>query len=201
MDELTKMKNGYLYNASAAELIEARKRCKDLLYEYNQLLPSQTNKRRELLRTLIHTNGNFQIELNFYCDYGFHITIGNDFYANHGCVMLDCAEIIIGDRVLIGPNVGIFTAAHPLDVEYRKQGLEYALPIIIEDDVWIGGNTTINPGVTIHKGAVIGSGSVITKDVAEYAIAVGNPAKIIRRLSEADKRKDALRFYTNNRHN
>ena len=110
--------------------------------------------------------------------------------------MLDCAEIIIGDRVLIGPNVGIFTAAHPLDVEYRKQGLEYALPIIIEDDVWIGGNTTINPGVTIHKGAVIGSGSVITKDVAEYAIAVGNPAKIIRRLSEADKRKDALRFYT-----
>ncbi len=201
MDELTKMKNGYLYNASAAELIEARKRCKDLLYEYNQLLPSQTNKRRELLRTLIHTNGNFQIESNFYCDYGFHITIGNDFYANHGCVMLDCAEIIIGDRVLIGPNVGIFTAAHPLDVEYRKQGLEYALPIIIEDDVWIGGNTTINPGVTIHKGAVIGSGSVITKDEAEYAIAVGNPAKIIRRLSEADKRKDALRFYTNNRHN
>ena len=201
MDELTKMKNGYLYNASAAELIEARKRCKDLLYEYNQLLPSQTNKRRELLRTLIHTNGNFQIESNFYCVYGFHITIGNDFYANHGCVMLDCAEIIIGDRVLIGPNVGIFTAAHPLDVEYRKQGLEYALPIIIEDDVWIGGNTTINPGVTIHKGAVIGSGSVITKDVAEYAIAVGNPAKIIRRLSEADKRKDALRFYTNNRHN
>lgn len=196
MDELTKMKNGYLYNASAPKLIEARKRCKDVLYEYNQLLPSQTNKRRELLRTLIHAKGNFQIESNFYCDYGFHITIGDDFYANHGCVMLDCAEIIIGDRVLIGPNVGIFTAAHPLDVEYRKQGLEYALPILIEDDVWIGGNTTINPGVTIHKGAVIGSGSVVTKDVPEYSIAVGNPAKIIRRLSEADKRKDAMRFYT-----
>ena len=196
MDELTKMKNGYLYNASAPQLIEARKRCKDLLYEYNRLLPSQTNKRRELLRTLIHAKGNFQIESNFYCDYGFHITIGDEFYANHGCVMLDCAEIIIGDRVLIGPNVGIFTAAHPLDVEYRKQGLEYALPILIEDDVWIGGNTTINPGVTIHKGAVIGSGSVVTKDVAEYSIAVGNPAKIIRRLSEADKRKDALRLYT-----
>lgn len=196
MDELTKMKNGYLYNASAPQLIEARKRCKDLLYEYNQLLPSQTNKRRELLRTLIHAKGNFQIESNFYCDYGFHITIGDEFYANHGCVMLDCAEIIIGDRVLIGPNVGIFTAAHPLDVEYRKQGLEYALPILIEDDVWIGGNTTINPGVTIHKGAVIGSGSVVTKDVAEYSIAVGNPAKIIRRLGDADKRKDAMRFYT-----
>lgn len=196
MDELTKMKNGYLYNASAPQLIEARKRCKDLLYEYNRLLPSQTNKRRELLRTLIHAKGNFQIESNFYCDYGVHITIGDEFYANHGCVMLDCAEIIIGDRVLIGPNVGIFTAAHPLDVEYRKQGLEYALPILIEDDVWIGGNTTINPGVTIHKGAVIGSGSVVTKDVPEYSIAVGNPAKIIRRLSEADKRKDAMRFYT-----
>lgn len=196
MDELTKMKNGYLYNASAPQLIEARKRCKDLLYEYNRLLPSQTNKRRELLRTLIHAKGNFQIESNFYCDYGFHITIGDEFYANHGCVMLDCAEIIIGDRVLIGPNVGIFTAAHPLDVEYRKQGLEYALPILIEDDVWIGGNTTINPGVTIHKGAVIGSGSVVTKDVAEYSIAVGNPAKIIRRLGDADKRKDAMRFYT-----
>lgn len=196
MDELTKMKNGYLYNASAPQLIEARKRCKDLLYEYNRLLPSQTNKRRELLRTLIHAKGNFQIESNFYCDYGFHITIGDEFYANHGCVMLDCAEIIIGDRVLIGPNVGILTAAHPLDVEYRKQGLEYALPILIEDDVWIGGNTTINPGVTIHKGAVIGSGSVVTKDVAEYSIAVGNPAKIIRRLGDADKRKDAMRFYT-----
>lgn len=196
MDELTKMKNGYLYNASASKLVEARKRCKDVLYEYNRLLPSQTNKRRELLRTLIHAKGNFQIESNFYCDYGVHITIGDEFYANHGCVMLDCAEIIIGDRVLIGPNVGIFTAAHPLDVEYRKQGLEYALPILIEDDVWIGGNTTINPGVTIHKGAVIGSGSVVTKDVAEYSIAVGNPAKIIRRLSEADKRKDALRLYT-----
>lgn len=196
MDELTKMKNGYLYNASDKALAEARKRCKDLLYEYNRLLPSKVKERQKLLRTLIHAKGNFQIESEFLCDYGFHITIGDDFYANHGCVMLDCAEIIIGDRVLIGPNVGIFTAAHPLHLDYRKQGLEYALPIIIEDDVWIGGNTTINPGVTIHKGAVIGSGSVVTKEIAEYTIAVGNPAKIIRRLNEADKRKDYQRFYT-----
>lgn len=195
MDELTKMKNGYLYDASDKKLAEAREACKDLLFAYNQMPPSHKKERNALLSTLIHAQGKFHIESNFQCDYGFHITIGDDFYANHNCIMLDCAPITIGDRVLIGPNVGIFTAAHPLHSDLRKQGYEYALSIAIEDDVWIGGNTVINPGITIHKGAVIGSGSVVNKDIPANALAVGNPIRIIRILKEADKQRDLQRFY------
>lgn len=195
MNELLKMKNGYLYNAYDTELVKARSICKEMLHTYNQLPPSASKERNELLSKLLHTKGSFHIESSFQCDYGFHITIGNDFYANHNCVMLDCAEIIIGDHVLIGPNVGIYTAAHPLHPDVRRQHLEYALPIIIEDDVWIGGNTVINPGVTIHKGAVIGSGSVVNRDVDEYSLAVGNPIRIVRKLSEADRQNDYQRIW------
>lgn len=196
MDELTKMKNGYLYDASDKELKDARKACKEILFTYNQIPPSNTKERNALLATLINTNGQFHIESDFQCDYGFHITIGDDFYANHNCVMLDCANITIGDRVLIGPNVGIFTAAHPIHPDLRKQHLEYALPIIIGNDVWIGGNTVINPGVTIHDGAIIGSGSVVNKDVPANTIVVGNPIRILRVISEADKQRDLQRFFT-----
>ena len=195
MDELTKMKKGYLYYADDPALIEARSTCKDILFAYNQIPPSHIKERTALLSTLIHAEGKFHIESNFYCDYGFHITVGDEFYANHNCVMLDCAPIVIKDRVLIGPNVSIFTATHPLHHELRRQGLEYALPILIEDDVWIGGNTVINPGVTIHAGAVIGSGSVVTKEIPANALAVGNPIRILRILDEADKRRDLQHFY------
>lgn len=195
MNELTKMQKGYLYDASDQALVAARRKCKDILFAYNQMLPSKTKERNALLSSLLHMQESFHIESDFYCDYGFHITIGNDFYANHNCIMLDCAPITIGDRVLIGPNVSLFTATHPLHRELRKQGLEYALPITIENDVWIGGNTVINPGVTIHEGAVIGSGSVVNKDICANALAVGNPIRIIRILDDHDLRNDLQRFY------
>lgn len=195
MNELTKMTKGYLYDANDAELVNARKACKDLLFVYNQTAPSKTDQRNELLRKLIHAQGKFHIESNFQCDYGFQITIGNDFYANHNCIMLDCAPITIGERVLLGPNVSLFTATHPIHPKLRAQGLEYALPITIGNDVWIGGNTVINPGVNIGDGAVIGSGSVVTKDIPANSVAVGNPIRILRTITEDDRQRDFMRLF------
>lgn len=194
MNELTKMTKGYLYDANDAELVKARKACKDLLFAYNQIPPGKTKQRNELLRKLIHAQGQFLIESSFQCDYGFQITVGKDFYANHNCVMLDCAPITIGDRVLLGPNVSLFTAAHPIYPDLRSQGLEYALPITIGNDVWIGGNTVINPGVHIGDGAVIGSGSVVNKDIPANHVAVGNPIRILRAISENDRQRDLKRL-------
>lgn len=184
MTEKEKVRQGLNYNPNYdEELILERTRAKDLCYEYNQILPSNIAKRECKMRELLgSTKENFLIEQPFYCDYGYNIEIGENFYANHNCVILDGAKVTFGDNVFIAPNCGFYTAGHPIEVEKRNQGIEYAKPIIIGDNVWIGGNVVVLPGVSIGKNSVIGAGSVVTKDIPENVIAVGNPCKVLRKI-------------------
>lgn len=182
--EKEKMQRGLLYDANNdQELITERLRCKELCHEYNLLSPLQTEKRNEILRRLLRKTGTqFLIEQPFYCDYGYNIEIGENFYANINCVILDEAKVTFGNNVFIAPNCGLYTAGHPFDVEQRKRGLEYARPITIEDNVWIGAQVCILPGVTVGEGCVIGAGSVVTKDIPAHTLAVGNPCRVVREL-------------------
>ena len=174
-----KMVNGELYNQS--KINHLLMNCKELLYDYNNLRPKELEKRKEIIRKLFRKTGEeFNIESPFFCDYGFNITIGENFYANHNLVILDGAEVIFGDNVFIGPNVGIYTAGHPIDVELRNNGIEYAKTIKIGNNVWIGGNVCIMPGVTIGDNVTIGGGAVVTKDIPSNVTAFGNPCKVYK---------------------
>lgn len=191
MTEKEKCHKGLLYDANYnEELLKERAVCKDLCYEYNSLRPSMTEKRNEIIRTLFGKTGkNFLIEQPFYCDYGYNIEIGENFYMNVNGVILDGARVSFGDNVFIAPNCGFYTAGHPLDTEQRNQGFEYAFPITVGNNVWIGADVTVLPGVSIGDDTVIGAGSVITKDIPSGVLAAGNPCRVIRKLSEADKHK------------
>lgn len=192
--EKDKMLSGELYKSFDAELLAERQRAKEIVFRYNSLQPSMIEERNELLWSLFGSvKGNFFIEPPFRCDYGCNIEIGENFYANYNLVILDCAKVTIGDNVLIGPNVGIYTAGHPLHFELRNEELEFASPITIEDNVWIGGNVVLNPGVTIGRNSVIGSGSVVTKDIPADVVAAGNPCRVIREITDADKRRHGLK--------
>ena len=192
--EKEKAQRGELYDANYdVELLAERDICKDMGYEYNQLRPSRKAKRQQLIRKLFGKTGqNFLIEQPFYCDYGYNIEIGENFYANVNCVMLDGAKIHFGDNVFIAPHCGFYTAGHPLDVKQRNQGLEYAYPIRVGNNVWIGANVCVLPGVSIGNNCVIGAGSVVNKDIPDNSLAVGNPCKVIRTLTEEDKNKYKL---------
>ena len=145
--------------------------------------PESDPEARALLRQLLGRTGeHFTIKSTFWCDYGRHITIGENFFCNYNCVMLDCAPITFGDNVMVAPNCGFYTAAHPLDHTLRDEELEYAKPITVGDSVWIGGGVTVLPGVTIGSRAVIGGGSVVVHDIPEGVVAVGNPCRPIRTL-------------------
>lgn len=175
--------NCELYDATSTELFLERQKCKDLCYEYNNLKPSEVEKRKELLKSILgQIKGNCLIEQPFMCDYGYNIELGENFYANHNMIILDCNKVKFGDNVFIGPNVSFYCPEHPLDIETRNRGLEKALPITVGNNVWIGGSVTILGGVTIGDGAVIGAGSVVTKDVPANTIVVGNPAAIKSRI-------------------
>lgn len=172
-----------LYDATAQELFEKRNFIKDLCFEYNNLKPSLLEERDKLIRRIIGKAGkNIFIEQQFWCDYGFYIEVGDNFYANHGLVILDGAKVIFGNNVFIAPQCGFYAAGHPLDYETRNTGLEYALPITVGDNVWIGGMVSVMPGVKIGSGSVIGGGSVVVKDIPENVLAVGNPCRVIRNL-------------------
>ena len=123
----------------------------------------------------------------FWCDYGYNITFGENFFANHNLVILDCAKVTFGNNVFIGPNCGFYTAGHPIDFEQRNRGLEYAYPIKVGSNVWFGGGVQVMPGVSIGSNVVIGGGSIVTKDIPSNVIAVGNPCKVIREITEKDK--------------
>ena len=188
MTEKEKMLTGKMYIASGEELTAERLHAKELLSEFNALPPSEQERRNVILKQLLgKTEAQYYIEPPFRCDYGYNITIGKNFYANYNCTILDCAKIEIGDHVLLGPNVSLFTAGHPLKADERIKGLEYAYPITIGNNVWIGGGTIINPGITIGDNSIIGSGSIVTKDIPANVIAAGNPCRIIRKL---DNNKD-----------
>lgn len=191
MTEKEKCLNGELYDGNYDEsLLIERGICKDKCFEFNHTLPSDEQKQKEILATLIgKTKDNFTITAPFFCDYGYNIELGDNFYTNHNCVILDGAKVTFGDNVFIAPNCCFSTAGHPIDAEKRNQGLEYAYPITVGDDVWIGASVVVLPGVTIGNNSIIGAGSVVNKDIPEGVIAVGNPCKILRKITEADKLK------------
>ena len=183
MDEKEKMILGELYYANNEELIKEREKAKDLCYKYNNLKPSQEKERKKVLKKLLgNTKENFLIEQPFICDYGYNIEIGENFYSNHNLIILDGNKVKFGDNVFIAPNCSFYTAGHPLDVETRNRGLEYAKPIEVGNNVWIGGNVVVLPGVKIGDNVVIGAGSVVTKNIPSNVLAVGNPCKVIREI-------------------
>lgn len=191
MTEKEKIGLGILYDANYdQQLIAEREAAAELCYELNHLRPSQTDRADALLTRLLGKRGrNCMILPDFWCDYGYNIEVGENFFANHGCVMLDGARIKFGDNVFIAPQCGFHTAGHPLDVERRNRGLEYALPITVGDNVWIGAGVQVMPGVTIGSDTVIAGGSVVVKDIPSGVLAAGNPCRVIRELSDTDRLK------------
>lgn len=182
MTEKEKMLSGELYNSSDRQLVNEVIKAKKLCDQYNKLDVEDIEKRNEIIKELFSKTGNeFMIMPNFYCDYGFNIEIGENFYSNHNLVILDANKVTFGNNVQIGPNCGFYTSGHPIDKETRRKA-EFAKPITIGNDVWIGGNVCIMPGVTIGDNAVIGAGSVVTKDIPSNVVAVGNPCKVIKEL-------------------
>ena len=147
------------------------------------LRPSQLKERSQILQKLFKRLGeNTLIEQPFFCDYGYNIELGENFYSNHNLIILDTNKVKFGDNVFIGPNCGFYAAGHPVDVEQRNKGLEYAKPIEIGNNVWIGGNVVVLPGIKIGDNTVIGAGSVVTKNIPSNVIAVGNPCKVIKEI-------------------
>ena len=191
MNEWDKAQKGYLYDANYdMEIIKRRTQCADLCYEFNQCRPSDIAKQVEIIKNIIGCiKGDFVITAPFYCDYGSNITIGNNFYTNHNCTILDGAKVTFGDNVFIAPNCVFSSAGHPIDSSQRAQGLEIALPITVGDNVWIGANVAVLPGVSIGNNTIIGAGSVVNKDIPEGVIAAGVPCKVIRKITENDKQK------------
>lgn len=184
--EKEKMLRGEIYDANYdPELIGERTRCKVMCRRYNDIQPDCLEERAALLRSLLGKTGKtFLVEQPFYCDYGYNIEIGENFYSNVNLVILDGAKVKFGDNVFIAPNCGFHTAGHPLDASRRNAGLEYARPITVGNNVWIGAGVNVLPGVTIGDNCVIGAGSVVNKDIPANTLAVGNPCRVIRLLEE-----------------
>ncbi|MGE6260411.1 maltose O-acetyltransferase [Heyndrickxia sporothermodurans] len=181
--EKEKMIAGELYLASDQNLVEERLFARKLTREYNETLETELEKRTFILKKLLGATGeNIYIEPTFKCDYGYNISVGENFYANFDCVILDVCPVKIGNNCMIAPGVHIYTATHPLDAETRNSGKEYGKPVFIGNNVWIGGRSIVNPGVTIGDNVVIASGSVVTKDVPDNVVVGGNPAKVIKKI-------------------
>lgn len=183
-----RMLSGHLYDASADEIVAVGDYGKGLAERYNATSRTNTAQRRAILDELFGAVGaSCHIESNLYVDYGCNIYIGDNFYANFNCTMLDVCEIHIGDNCMFAPGVILTTATHPLDPTVRNSGLELGGPITIGNNVWLGANVTVNPGVTIGNDVVVGSGAVVTKDIPDNYIAVGNPARLLRKLTDDDR--------------
>lgn len=188
MTELEKIRNHQYYNSRSEELRVYCEKIKDAFFAYNLLPPSKREERERILRQSFGKVGaNPWVESPFQCDVGFMIELGDNVYINHNACFLDCGGIRIGNHVLIGPNVSIYTPEHAFDPELRRMGYEISYPVTIEDDVWIGGSVSIVGGITIGKNTIIGAGSVVTHDIPANVIAVGNPCTVLREISEADK--------------
>lgn len=183
MTELEKMRAGENYDPSDKLLSQRRANARNLTEKFNLSTAEQTSERVELLRRLFgKVTGYINIEPHFHCDYGVNIHVGNNFFMNFGGVILDCADVNIGDNCLIGPQVGIYTACHPLDPIERIRGIEFAKPITIGDNCWIGGHATINPGVILGNNIVVASGAVVTKSFSDNVVIGGNPARVIKKV-------------------
>ena len=191
MTEQEKAEAGFLYNPNTTDEMAAwRFRIQDAMCEYNAMKPSDVQGRRDFLAKIFGKIGTrCNILPPFRCDYGFHIEVGENFFANYNFIVLDGNYVRIGDNVWIAPNVGIYAAGHPLDVKDRIDGWEYAYPVTIGNNVWIGGTVSIIGGVTIGDNAVVAAGSVVIRDVPADTLVAGNPARVIRRITEADRLK------------
>ena len=180
--EYEKMIGGEVYNAMDEDILRELNLCKDLCWEYNQIRPTQIKERnRKLHEILGKCDEDTFINQPFYCDYGKHIRVGKRFFANFNLTVLDEAMVTIGDNCFIRPNVNIYTACHSTDPVARNTRRDWARPVTIGDNCWIGGHATILPGVTIGDNVTIGAGSVVVKDIPSNSIAVGNPAKVIKK--------------------
>lgn len=183
-----RMKNGMLYTDMGEGLEQERRRCKELLYDFNLTRPSEESLRASLLGELLGDMGrDIWIEPPFHMAYGTNVHIGDYFYANFNLVIVDDIDVYIGNNVMIAPNVTITPTGHPVDPELRRPGNQFSIPVRIGNDVWIGSNSVILPGVTIGDNSVIGAGSVVTHDIPANVVAVGNPCRVLREISARDK--------------
>ena len=188
MTEKEKCENGLWYDTAFPGREEAHIVCADLCYEYNHTRPSDMKRREELIRKIFGKVGkNPYVEPNIFCGFGWNIEVGDRFFANNNCVFVDPGKITFGDDVKIAPQCGFYTAGHPLDTQQRDAGLEIAKPIRVGSHVWFGGGVKVLPGVTIGSNVVIGAGSVVTKDIPDGVLAYGNPCRVIRPITEADR--------------
>ena len=177
------------------DVLKEMKKTRKLLREFNMADPCDFDKQAAIAGQLIpHSDGPISITQPFYCDYGTHIHVGKKFLTNYNCTILDVGKVYIGDNVLFGPNVAVYTAGHPIHPETRNTGYEYGISVKIGNNVWVGGNTVIAPGVTIGDNVVIGAGSIVTKDLPANVVAAGNPCRVIRKVTEEDKK-----YYYRNR--
>jgi acetyltransferase-like isoleucine patch superfamily enzyme len=176
------------YKAWLDGLDKERLENKKKIFRYNHLEPGNPEEKDKLIKEILGKTGDYiNIEPPFFCDYGYNIEIGENFFANYNFTVLDVGKVRIGKNVQIAPNVSLYTAGHPIHPDSRNSGYEYGIDITVGDNVWIGGNTCVMPGVTIGNNVVIGAGSVVTKDLPDDVIAVGNPCRVVRKITEEDR--------------
>lgn len=188
MNQKERMLAGLPYKAWLDGLSEERMENKKRIYQYNLLAPDALEEQEQLIKKILGKTGrHVHIEAPFHCDYGYNIEVGENFFANYNLTVLDVGLVRIGNNAQIAPNVSIYTAGHPVHPESRNSGYEYGIAITIGDNVWIGGNAVIMPGVTIGDNVVIGAGSIVTKDLPSNVIAAGNPCRVIREITDADR--------------
>jgi maltose O-acetyltransferase len=181
--EKEKMLAGERYNAADPELVAARLRARECCQRLGALSPhAPASERNALLAELFDVETDVYVTPPFFCDYGHNIALGSNVYFNFNCVILDVAQVVIGDNVLFGPAVQVYTASHPLDADERRSGIECGRPIVIGADVWLGGGAILCPGVSIGERTVIGAGSVVVKDIPAGVFAAGNPCRVIRQI-------------------
>ncbi|MBQ3268709.1 MAG: sugar O-acetyltransferase [Clostridia bacterium] len=188
MNQKERMLANLPYKAWLDGLSEERLENKKRIYRFNHMPPEEWDRQDELLKQILGRTGRFaHVEPPFHCDYGYNIEVGENFFANYNLTVLDVARVHIGANAQIAPNVSIYTAGHPIHPDSRNSGYEYGIDVTIGDNVWLGGNACVMPGVTIGNNVVIGAGSVVTKDIPDNVIAVGNPCRVVREITEADR--------------
>ncbi len=187
MNHIERRNRGMAY-ISDESVLEQQKKARILTQRLNTMDRSDFKGISEVVKELLGKSDGAWINPPFYCDYGFNIEVGSGFFANYNCTMLDVAKITVGDNCFMAPNVAVYTAGHPIHPDSRNSMYEYGIPVTIGDNVWIGGNVVICPGVTIGSNCVIGAGSVVTRDIPEWSVAAGNPCRVIRTVTDEDRR-------------
>lgn len=189
MDQKERMLSGLPYKPWLDGLAEERLACKSLLFQFNNLPPEDEDAREVLIHRILGKSGkDVWLEAPFRCDYGYNIEVGDNFYGNYNLTILDIGKVTMGSNVMIAPNVSIYAVGHPLHPDSRRTGYETGQSVTIGDNVWIGGSVVICPGVTIGDNCVIGAGSVVTKSLPSNSLAVGNPCRVLREITEADRK-------------